>query len=142
MKEGEIINRKFFILLVSLLFIIALSGCKNNKLSEEINEYIKNIYIEEHNSNGLKTLTTSDVNILYYFGKYGDSYVAIIEGDQIQAAIYDGAIGEFEFIYKPWEISVYNGGKYYRLKDAYTLNLINNEQLEDIYYQHEDYKQI
>lgn len=135
--------KKRIAIFIILLSIFTLSGCKKNKLTDEISEYIKNVYVEMINNSELgklRPININDVNIAYYFGKYEDSYVAIIEGDKKAIGVYDGAIGEFKFTFYPWEISVYKGNEYYSLGEAYMLKLINDEQLEDIYNQHEKYR--
>lgn len=104
-----------------------------SKMTIEISNLIKEIYSEKINNESKNHISADDVNILHYIGKYGNSYVAIIEGDVLAIPERDILIADLFFSYELESISVYNERTYYSLKQAYELGIINYEQLVKIY---------
>ena len=123
-------------------FLVWVDGFRFPALTDEISYYIKNIYATMITNESAREWTVEDTHILYYLGKYGESYVAIIKGDRTptQSTTCPIKVGDlwFEMIYG--YIRVYNNNKCYYLWDAYELGLISDEQLLDIYNGHQEYR--
>jgi hypothetical protein len=122
-------------------FLVWVDGFRFPALTDEISYYIRNAFATMITDQSAREWTVEDTHILYYLGKYGESYVAMIEGDRTptQPASKEIKVGDlwFEIIYG--YIRVYNNNKCYYLWDAYELGLISDEQLLDIYNGHQEY---
>ena len=77
--------------------------------------------------------------ILYYLGKYGDAYCAIIEWDfpPVDTVLITYSViveGEtFEFRYIPEFISVYYNNEYYHIVEACRLGVFSLENIRDLH---------
>jgi hypothetical protein len=122
-------------------FLVWVDGFRFPSLTDEISYYIRSAFATMITDQSAREWTVEDTHILYYLGQYGESYVAMIEGDRTptQPASKEIKVGDlwFEIIYG--YIRVYNNNKCYYLWDAYELGLISDEQLLDIYNRHQDY---
>ena len=123
-------------------FLVWVDGFRFPALTDEISYYIRNAFATMITDQSAREWTVEDTHILYYLGKYGESYVAIIKGDRTptQSTTCPIKVGDlwFEMIYG--YIRVYNNNKCYYLWKAYELGLISDEQLLDIYNRHQEYR--
>ena len=122
-------------------FLVWVDGFRFPALTDEISYYIRSAFATMITDQSAREWTVEDTHILYYLGKYGESYVATIEGDRTptQGGTCQIKVGDlwFEMIYG--YIRVYNNNKCYYLRNAYELGLISDEQLLDIYNGHQEY---
>lgn len=132
--------KKLLVIVVVVVFMTYMIGCTGKgEISKQVENNIKDIYCGYHNNNSSYiNLKSSEVNIKFYLGKYGNAHCAIIEGDMPQVGVLDTYViktsdGEFIFKYMPEIISVYYQGNYYHIKDAYAKGILTSENINSLY---------
>ena len=143
------IQKKPFILLIGLLLLICLTGCKK-QLSYQDENMIKQIYVDHCNKRREDSykLKVEDITIKYYLGEYDDKHIAIIKGDGVRVDIFPflgdsyyclnkeslnkEKIEIYVFKYVPEMISVYYKNKYYTIIEAYEQGIMTNEEMRKI----------
>lgn len=138
--------KKIIIILLCIISIFSLSGCKNKtkekKMSEETEKMIKEIYVNHYNeTNENNQIDTSSVVIKYYLGNYNGKECAYIK-DDISSDNTKGRIMVYGvenetnshplFKHIPETISVYYENKYYTLKEAGKQKLFTFEELVEL----------
>ncbi len=117
---------------------IVIDTVERSKELEKIENKIIDIYADYHTYLG--NYTKEDIEVIYYFGQYDDSHVAIINFDEINLMWVNYIhIGGLWFNNNVYVISVYNNDTYYTLQEASKLNIISNNHIMDIYIQFNAY---
>ena len=149
--------KKILSILFSLITLIcvafAFGGCGEKQLGEqdkEINsgenlmveaqiiEEIKQIHLEYFLILKYPEATVDDITVTKYYGKFGDSYIAVIKDRyHWHAAVYSKeTIKDLVFTYPEANpVTVINGSQLYTLKEAYLQSILTMEDLRELYKQ-------
>ncbi len=131
--------KRIFLIISILIFSMSIFGCKSSGLTKKTKEYIIETYVKKYNEKEKYEafhINSEDVEILYYFGKYGESHVAVLINSfsGFNWEIPEDVIKDLEFsLYGNYFILVFNEDNCYHLEDAYELNIITYEDAKKIH---------
>ena len=131
--------KKLLSVLLSIISIICLAfafgGCgeKQSDNKRDIAE-IKAKYLEYYLGDEFPDKTVDDITVDKYYGKFGDSYVALISGAyDYLTVISQETIKDLVFTYTSSNTAlVLNGSKFYTLKEAYLNSILTMEDLREL----------
>ncbi len=131
--------KKIFLIMSILILGMSIIGCKSSRLTKKTKEYIIETYVKRYNekkTNEVLYIDSEDVEIDGYFGKYGMSYVTVINIDRDWYRTADDpeyVIENLIFnIYGSYHILVFYEDNYYYLDKAYELSIVTYEDLKKI----------
>lgn len=129
--------KKIIVLFSILILSLFIVSCKEkpvdtmDELSENTLLRIKKDYIKFTNED----LSVEDIAVMYYYGKYNDSYAVVMHSIDAEYSEWEWAekVGSVEITYSSGYFSmIYNNGQFYRLPEAFDKGLISENDLLQI----------